>query len=162
MKWRWLAFLSIPVLLTGCADIFTPCASPGAKSVLASGAIDPSPGGIDNVTCLYKLTVTEKDMDSHVIRARVADSAVDQNLNRRNDYFSRQLFSTSWFTDFKREDYHPHEYAFHPDDKNILSQLNVGEDYYFVGIPDSFFLKQCPDKCMQDRQKIIDDYYKNR
>lgn len=165
MKWRWLAILSIPVLLTGCADIFTPCGSPGAKSVLAPGDTlnHGSPGGIAGVTCLYKLTVTEIDMDAHVIRATVAKSALDQNSNRRNDYLSRQLFSTSWFTDFNLGDYHPTQYAFHPDGgKNTLNQLDVGKDYYFVGKEDSFYLELCNQSCMEKRQKKIDDSYEKR
>jgi hypothetical protein len=103
------------------------------------------------------------NLGSNVIRATVAKSALEGNSNRINDYLSRQLFSTSWFTDFNINNYHPIVYAFHPDGgMNTLSQLDVGKEYYFVGIEDSFYLKLCDKECMETREKIIKNYYEDK
>lgn len=164
MEWRWLAVLGISALLTGCTDIFSPCAHPGARSVPpASWDKTQSLGGIPGTNCLYGLDIQSIDSGSGEVKATVAEAVIDRNRNRINDYFSRQLFSTSWFTDFRKEDYAFHVHAFTVQDKNDLSQLKEGDkDIAFEGVSGTHLLKLCDGAYMKDRQKRIDEFYKGK
>lgn len=159
-RYKWLAVLSLPVLLTACTDIFSPCAHPGGMSVPpASWNKTDAPG----TNCLYGLDIKSIDVGSLEVKATVAEAVIDQNRNRYNDYFSRQLFSTSWFTNFEKADYAFHVHAFTVQDKKDLDRFNVGDkDVTFEGVPGTHFLKFCDADCIKKRNDTISDFYSKK
>ena len=111
--------------------------------------------------CLYRLTLKDVDKGSADIKATVAKSVVEGNRNRINDYVSRQLFSTTWFTDYGLDDYPYHVYAFRLKDKDVINQLKVGNDYDFENVPNTHFLELCGDNCKENRLKACLTHYNN-
>ncbi len=160
LRWRWLAVVGVSVLMSACAEMFPPCASPGAVTVRAPGdTINVSPGGMKDMNCLYRLNIKEVDKDSAEIKATVAKSVVEENRNRINDYLSRQLFSTTWFTDYSLDDYPFHVYAFRLKDKGMINQLKVGNDFDFENVPNTHYLELCGDTCKNNRKKVCIAHY---
>jgi hypothetical protein len=112
---------------------------------------------------LYRLTIKELDKGSGEIKATVAETVVDQNRDRENQYFGRQVFSTDWFTDYRVKDYPFHVYAFRLQDQNDLGKLTVREiPYDFENVPDTHYLRLCEKNCKDDRQRLIDKHYKDK
>jgi hypothetical protein len=161
-KCLWLA-VSPVLFLTGCTDIFSPCAHPGAMSVLPASGAKISPNelmGGPSQNCLYGLDIKSINKESGEVKATVAEAEIDRNRNRMNDYFSRQLFSTSWFTDFKKEDFPLHVYAFKVQNTDDLNHIREGDrDITFEGIPGTHFLSLCGEACIARRQEQCREYY---
>jgi hypothetical protein len=110
--------------------------------------------------CLYGLDIKGVDPQSGEVRATVAEAEVDRNRNRMNDYFSRQLFSTSWFTDFSKEDFPFHVYAFKVEDKNDLNRFKEGDkDVNFESVPNTHLLRFCDATCLSKRAESCRQHY---
>lgn len=157
--WRSLSIVGISALLYACSsNMFAPCPFPGAVPVQAPGdKTNPSPGSIERLNCLYRLTIKELDHNSQEIRATVAKSVVEEAIDKRSEFFS----PGSWFTKYRIDEYPFHVFAFRVADQKTFNKLTVGAEYDFENIADTPLLKLCDDICLQDRQVLIKRHYES-
>jgi hypothetical protein len=157
-----LALLGSLFLLTGCIEVFSPCASPGGMSVPPSSWDKTQRLGGTAMNCLYGFDIKSIDAATGEVKATVAEAELERNRSRKNDYFGRQLFSSSWYTNFNLEDVPRHIYTVKVD-KNDLNRFKEGDkDVTFEGELGTNVLKFCDDTCLNKRETQCREYYKSK
>jgi hypothetical protein len=116
----WLVVISLAAPFAACTEGFPNC---------------PTPGGVTNNKCYYKLTITKIGPEAGTAMGTTARSVVEKNRKRRADLFSLEMIS-----DFKIEEYPFFEYHFHIQDQETLSQLKVGSDIDLQNVPGTIYL----------------------
>ncbi|MEW6245596.1 MAG: hypothetical protein AB1555_02675 [Nitrospirota bacterium] len=134
---RWLVIAGATVLLSGCLpEGFPKC---------------PPPGGIVSTTCYYKLKIIEKETpEAGLVIGKISDDVIQKNAERRKHWFSSGLLRELVQNDYDPKDYPSFQYAIHVKD---TSTIEKGNDYYFVNEPNSYYLKLCDAKCLEDGRK---------
>lgn len=149
MKWPWFAVIGVSLLLTGCHERFPVCPHPGGVIQKVKYPPDLDEDKNDNKTgeyndnCYWLLTITRnkaknptQEVWDNDVWGTVAKSVVDANRKRLK----------MWRYDYQMEDYYFHELPIFLTDPNDKDKLEIGQDYYFVGSPDSPRLKLTADK----------------